>query len=105
MAKNTYDIDKYSELQELLEKVGELNTNVAELSNTNVKSLYAENPKKYQRLWTAFSGAHKVVSEEISSIANDYDRMQKYNKAKSNHDFFEKQLEGIRKQREMINQI
>ena len=102
--KNKHDISKFSELQTLLLKISELNGELANLKAIP-RELYEEQPKKYQKLWNAFSGARHVISEEIASIANDYQKMQEYQGAKKSYDFNLEQLEKIEDQRKLLEAL
>lgn len=104
MESTAHDLDKFKELESLLLKVSDLNTTVTKL-NTTPKQSYDENPKKYAKLWKAFTEARKLITTEIASIANDYDNMQKHATAKKSHDFYIAELEKINEQRVKIEAL
>lgn len=104
MNDNAHDIDKFKELQNLLMKITELNNEISNIKDTP-KELYAEHPKKYQKLWSAFGSARQVISQEVASIANDYQAMQKYNAAKKSCDFNKEQLDKIKEQKKLLSEL
>jgi hypothetical protein len=98
MDKNKHNLDKFSDIKELIESVGKLHNDFKEIKNIPEK-LYADNPKKYQKLLREFNSAKDYIVEEMSALNKEYNKYLQYTPAKEAYEFAKEQLEKIEEQR------
>jgi len=104
MTKNEHSLDKFTQIKELVEAVGKLHNDFKEIKNIPEK-LYADNPKKYQKLLREFNNAKDYIKEEMSELNKEYGRYIAYKPAKQSYDFNIEQLEKIKEQQEQLNKL
>lgn len=105
MNKNTHKLDTFTDIKHLLDKVAELNLEFTKVTDDKVQALYRDNPKKYQKLLSSFNSSKELFGNELQHLSQEYDKMQKYEKAKEGFDFYEKELQKTLTQKEKLKQL
>lgn len=105
MEKNAHNLDKFTDLKELLDKVGELNVKFSEVSSDKVVQLYNNDPKKYQKLLSQFNSAKELFKDELQELSKEYGKMQTYKTAKKNYDFTIEQKNKILEQKKKLEKL
>lgn len=101
MDKNEHSLDTFTDLKVLVEAVGKLHNDFKEIINIPEK-LYADNPKKYQKLLREFNSAKDYIKDEMSNINKEYGKYLEYKSAKEAYDFAKEQYDKILEQREQL---
>ena len=104
MKKNNHNLDKFSQIKELIESIAKLHTDFKEIKNIPEK-LYADNPKKYQKLLRDFNNAKSYIVDELSAFNKEYQKYLNYQPAKKAYDFEKEQLGKIKEQRDMLLEL
>lgn len=104
MDKNEHNLDKFTDIKELVEAVGKLHNDFKDIKNTPEK-LYADNPKKYQKLLREFNQAKDYIKEEMSELNKEYGKYLAYKPAKQSYDFNVEQLEKIKEQKAQLDKL
>jgi len=104
MTKNEHNLEQFSQIKELVEAVGKMHNDFKDLANVP-ESLYANNPKKYQKLLREFNSAKDYIKEEMSEINKEYGKYINYKPAKQAYEFNVAQLKKAEEQKAELNKL
>ena len=100
--KNKHNLDKFSQLKELIEAIGKLHNDFKEVSSDKIYSLYNSDPKKYTKLLKEFNTAKDYIKEELNMINKEYQKYLNYKTAKPSLEFNQEQYKKIKEQRDIL---
>lgn len=105
LEKNEHSLDKFTDLKELIEKIGQLHLDFKELNTDKIYGLYNQDPKKYKKLFNEFNNAKDYIKEELSIINKEYQKYINYQTAEKNLKFNQDQYDKIEEQRKKLMEL
>jgi prefoldin subunit 5 len=105
MSKNEHNLDKFTDLKELIHKVAELHTDFKNINTDKIYGLYNSDPKRYTKLYQEFNKSKDYIKDELAYLSKEFQKMQNYNIAKKNLEFNNEQWLKIKEQREELNKL
>ena len=98
LENNEHDLEKFSDLKDLVEAVGKLHNDFKEATGDKIYELYNNDPKRYKNVWSEFNKAKDYIKDEMSIINKEYQKYLNYKTAEKNLKFVTDQLEKITEQ-------
>ena len=105
MNKSKHSLDKFTDLKDLILAIGKLHNEFKEATNVKVQSLYADNPKKYQKILSQFNSSKEYIKDELASVSIEYGKFLEYNVAKDSYDFNKEQFDKIEEQIKELKEL
>lgn len=105
MVVNTHSLDKLTNLKELIEKIADLNKSFTEVNSNKIYELHRNDPKKYEKLYNKFNESKSYIKDEVGELAKEFEKYNKYEKARKEKEFLVNQLDKSKKQLEELEKI
>jgi len=105
MKKNEHNLDKFTDLKDLIQKVAELHEEFKNLNSDKIYGLYNSDPKRYTKLYQEFNKSKDYIKDELAYLSKEFQKMQNYQIAEKNLKFNTEQYEKIKEQRNELSKL
>lgn len=114
MDKNEHNLEKFTDIKELVESVGKLHNDFKDTKEIleelfkdikDVTTISVDVLDKFTVMLKEFNKSKDYIVEEMSALNKEYNKYLSYGPAKTAYEFAKEQLEKIEEQRVMLKEL